>query len=420
MLIKLFVENYRVFSSEVTLSLEADLRTKKFRSNIITNSQANIIKSLAVFGPNNTGKTCLLQAMRDFKSVLLNQNPKLQPNLFSSSPIVKLGAEFLFEEKRYRYHFKFDTNKKVFEEEFFAQYQSDKYNNLSQKEFFYRNVLTQKVESSDKELEKVMNLSSKDNILIHTLNTSNLPLLEHAKRVLKKFADTITVLSTHGINPDITIELLKNPNTHLSKQIVTLIKNADLDIEDFKYDDTLNSHLKIEMDDENLKEKGIQMEKIVDILKLTSIHKGKKLPSIIFDSLGTKRIVSLAGYIVQKLNQGGILLIDELDSGLHFKLTRAIVSLFNSIENNKAQLIFSTHDASLLDTKTLFRKEQIWFTDKDDSEVYLYALSDFTSQNSGLRAEGDVYEYYSKNLLGALPDPSLIDILLLKDGEANE
>lgn len=88
---------------------------------------------------------------------------------------------------------------------------------------------------------------------------------------------------------------------------------------------------------------------VLDLFKLVSVKKGQQLPSIIFDSLGTKKIVSLAGYLVECLSRGGILIIDELDSGLHFKMTRAIISLFNSSVNEHAQLIFSTHDVSLLD-----------------------------------------------------------------------
>ena len=87
------------------------------------------------------------------------------------------------------------------------------------------------------------------------------------------------------------------------------------------------------------------------------------------------RIVSL----VEHLNKGGCLFIDELDSGIHFKLSRAIVSLFNSSLNDKAQMVITTHDSSLLDIKTLFRKEQLWFTDKDQNQTYLYSLSSFTA-----------------------------------------
>jgi hypothetical protein len=157
------------------------------------------------------------------------------------------------------------------------------------------------------------------------------------------------------------------------------------------------------------------------MFKLTSIHKGKSLPSIIYDSLGTKKIVSLSGYLVECLNKGGCIFMDELDSGIHFKLSRAIVSLFNSSLNNKAQLVFTTHDAGLLDIKTLFRKEQLWFTDKDQKQVYLYSLSSFTAQNSGIRLDSNLYDHYSKGLIGALPDPSLIDMLIeRKNGNCDE
>ncbi|NCU27703.1 ATP-binding protein, partial [Candidatus Nomurabacteria bacterium] len=262
-------------------------------------------------------------------------------------------------------------------------------------------------------LRDVINLSSKDNILINTLDASEFPLLQEAKDVLRGFAESITVLSMQSLQPYKTIEMLKDQNCKEAKQIVELIKHADLDIDDFRYDEKFAENISIEIDEEDQKAKGIHnIDKLVEMFKLASIHKGKSLPSILFDSLGTKKIVSLAGYLVEHLNKGGCLFIDELDSGIHFKLSRAIVSLFNSSLNDKAQMVITTHDSSLLDIKTLFRKEQLWFTDKDQNQTYLYSLSSFTAQNSGIRLDSDLYDHYSKGLLGALPDPSLIDMLI--------
>ena len=136
------------------------------------------------------------------------------------------------------------------------------------------------------------------------------------------------------------------------------------------------------------------------------------LPSIKFDSTGTKKIVWLASYIVEALGQGKTLLLDELDSGLQFKLSRALISLFNNLINTSAQLICTTHDVSLLDIKTLLRKDQIWFTDKDMQQAYLYPLSLFTAKDSGVRSDGDLLGKYSMGMFGALPDPSLVEALL--------
>jgi uncharacterized protein len=422
MILKFMIENFQAFSTEVELNLEADLRTKKFQSNIIMNLQGNSVKTAAIYGPNNTGKTCLLNAINAYRAVLLSKSFNFSSNLFTESSVLKIGSVFLWDEKRYLYTFKYDTKMKTFVEEEFVHIIVDQYGNETKGDFFYRNADTKIANSSCEKLKDVINLSSKDNILINTLDATEFPLLQVAKNVLRGFAESITVLSMQSLQPYKTIEMLKDRTSFEAKQIVELIKNSDLDIEDFKYNEKLSTNITIEADDEVQKAKGIyNIDKFVEMLKLTSVHRGKQLPSIIFDSLGTKKIVSLAGYLVECMNKGGCLFIDELDSGIHFKLSRAIVSLFNSSLNNKAQLVFSTHDASLLDIRTLFRKEQIWFTDKDQKQVYLYPLSAFTAQNSGIRLESDLYEHYSKGLLGALPDPSLIDMLIRqKNGNCDE
>ena len=106
------------------------------------------------------------------------------------------------------------------------------------------------------------------------------------------------------------------------------------------------------------------------------------------------------------------MIIDELDNSLHFKLTRAIISMFNNELNQKAQLICTAHDVSLLDNKKLLRKEQIWFTHKDDSQVYLYALSEYTAGKDGIRDTSDLIEKYKKGVFGAMPEPDLFGTLM--------
>ena len=110
-------------------------------------------------------------------------------------------------------------------------------------------------------------------------------------------------------------------------------------------------------------------------------------------------------------------MIDELDSSIHFKLTRAIVAMFNNELNTEAQMIFTVHDINLMDCKKMFRKEQIWFVHKDVDGVYVYSLADFTAQQ-GVRDTTDRVEKYRKGALGALPEPELIQSLLSIKGNA--
>jgi AAA15 family ATPase/GTPase len=174
--------------------------------------------------------------------------------------------------------------------------------------------------------------------------------------------------------------------------------------------------LKVELDNNagsSPEEKILSVkENMLDQLCLVSVHKGVSMPSMLIDSTGTKKIVALASFIIEALEKGRVLVVDELDSSLHFKLSRAIVALFNNELNINGQLIFTAHDISLMDCKKLFRKEQIWFIYKNQDNVYVYSLKDFTAREHGVRDTSDIIELYKKGVFGALPEPDLIENLL--------
>ncbi len=198
----------------------------------------------------------------------------------------------------------------------------------------------------------------------------------------------------------------------MQEKVVAFIKNADLYMDNFEYANMDQVPLDIDVHGEKPDEKALNFkESIIDQLRLVSTYKGVPVPSMIFDSTGTKKIAALASYIIEGLSQGRILIVDELDSSIHFKLTRAIVALYNNELNSTAQLIFSVHDINLMDCKKLFRKEQIWFVHKDADGVYLYSLAEFTAQQ-GIRDTTDLIEKYRKGVLGAVPEPDFIQSLL--------
>ena len=413
MLLKFTIENFEVFQKPVELSMEANLHTRKFLSNVIQSSQGNALKALAIYGPNNTGKTCTIEAIVAYRDVLLNRPFRFSANVFSGSNVVRLGAEFLSDGTRFTYSFDYDTNAEAYQREHFGRIEIDEYGNRKEIVYFERDTQSKTSYSIDDKLRDIIGLSSKDSILIYAFDTSDFPLLDEAKRVLRKLADSIVFLNMNQISPLKTIEVLKKPDTIEAKKVVSLIKAADLDIDDFRYAESIEIEFKSDDDkDERLKKAIQNADQLMDQLRLISVHRGKPLPSIKFDSSGTKKIVALASYIVEALEKGKILIIDELDSGLQFKISREIISLFNNYINASAQLICTTHDVSLLDIKTPFRKDQIWFTDKDIHQAYLYSLAQFTAEKDGVRSESDIIDKYSKGAFGALPDPSLVEALL--------
>lgn len=113
----------------------------------------------------------------------------------------------------------------------------------------------------------------------------------------------------------------------------------------------------------------------------------------------------LAGPVLNILRKGLTLIIDELDTSLHTLLVRELVRLFHRPEINTdgAQLIFTTHDTSLLDAPDLFRRDQVWFVEKDlDQTSALVRLSEFSPRKNEALERG-----YLMGRYGGVPFLSL-------------
>ena len=145
--------------------------------------------------------------------------------------------------------------------------------------------------------------------------------------------------------------------------------------------------------------------------------KGKKLTRVFFmhpssdngedvsleldeESAGTRKLFALAGPWLDILDNGFVLFVDELDTSLHPLLVRFLLSLLHNPETNRhdAQLVFATHDKTVLD-QTLLRRDQVWFIEKDkENASRLYPLSDYKPRKGEALQKGYLYGRY-----GALP-----------------
>jgi len=133
------------------------------------------------------------------------------------------------------------------------------------------------------------------------------------------------------------------------------------------------------------------------------------------ESSGTKKFFAISGPLLDVLENGYTLVVDELDSKLHPNLVGKIVSLFNSKEfnPNNAQLIFNTHNTNLLSAE-LFRRDQIWFIEKNKyAEAKLYSLADFKSDN--VRKTEAFEDNYIRGKYGSIPYLGFFDSDLLKE-----
>lgn len=140
------------------------------------------------------------------------------------------------------------------------------------------------------------------------------------------------------------------------------------------------------------------------IAELNLVHRDNQGKAVVFDfkdeSDGTKNLFSFAGPWLDTLDNGHVLVIDEIHDNLHPKLVQFLVKLFHSEKTNpnNAQLVFTTHETSILNSE-MFRRDQIWFCDKDASKsTQLFPLTDFSP-----RTRENLEMAYLAGRFGALP-----------------
>ena len=132
MIIDIRAKNCFVFEEEISFSMKADMRNKKFASNVHRENNFNVLKTVGVYGPNNVGKTCLVKCIRAIKNVLLDKKSGLVPNIFSDDEVCQLGVTFLSSGRKFLYDFGYnaETNEYVYES--FSELLKDQYGNENQ------------------------------------------------------------------------------------------------------------------------------------------------------------------------------------------------------------------------------------------------------------------------------------------------
>ena len=414
MLLSLRLNNFMIYNREIEFSMMANMHYSRFPTNVASVNGVHALKTAVLLGPNNTGKTNFVRAVAMMKSVMLNQASGIAPNFFSGNDIVEASISFLENGGEYIFEFRYDAAHEEYIYERFTEVQRDRHKNVKYRTLLLRDIRNKEYAADDELLVNAMKVASRSNLLIYLLDTESFPMLNHIRETIIAFASRIDVVDMNNIPIKKTIDMLKISDED-SKRVAKFVLSADLSLEDFRYAD--DDEVRIVFQETNV-EKPVPQENVLqqaapltDMLHLVSVYHGVPVPSIIYDSTGTKKMAALASYVVSALRDGRILIVDELDNSLHFKLTRAIISLFNNEINENAQLIVTAHDISLLDCHSLFRKEQIWFTHKDQDRAYLYSLADFTASESKTRGASDLVAKYRAGIFGALPDPDLFETL---------
>lgn len=399
MLLEFSVKNFRSFGGEETLNFSAGKGTELIESNTFEfEPNQRIVRTAIIYGPNASGKSNFIKAIHFLQQFVLlssthyqeGQKIPLQPFRLTTQSVLEpseFKIDFMCDQVRFTYHVALNQER-IVTEELYA------YPKKHRQTWFTRNWN----ESSGthdwyygpgfKGEHKSWEQITRTNALY--LSTAVQFNSEQLKPIFQWFRDRLCVLlktspsEETNFNPGLTFQYLKDPTA--KQWIQRFMECADIGIENFQLEEEEKPPLK----------------------KISVKTQHKMLDSeekILFDLLldesdGTQRLFVQAGGWLKALQEGLVLFVDELNLHLHPNIVRYLVELFHNPKTNlkNAQLVFTTHDTSLLDGG-FFRRDQIWFIQKDDAQSSrLYSLLDFKPRKGEAIESG-----YLQGRYGALP-----------------
>lgn len=415
MLIEFRVGNFRSFNELQSLNMTAGSGSEVPDDNTFTVRAAKeheLLRAAAIYGPNASGKSNFIRALEVMEQIVresasgqqrgdklpvvpfrLSKDTELKPSEFD--------VVFIADNVRYRYGFT-ATQERVHEEwleaypKGFAQTwfhrewdkDSRQYRwNYSSTYFFGEKQLWQK--------------STRENALF--LSTAVQLNSEQLQPVFDWFVKKLYTVRMGGWSSAFTASLCEEQD---KVKILDFLHAADISIDDIRVERRPFDPTELPADMPEPTKTIIRSEMDgVEVTDIRTIHKTQDGRSVEFEmadeSDGTRRIFSFAGPLIDSLEKGHIVCIDEIHNSLHPKLVEFLVRLFHSTRTNpnNAQLIFTTHETSVL-TQKLFRRDQIWFCEKDSKHASsLFPLTDFRPR----KGRENLELAYLSGRYGALP-----------------
>ena len=409
MILEVGFNNYKMFKNESIISFKADKRTKYLLTNTVEQNNVATLKALAIYGPNNSGKTKLIALFRIIKNVLKgNENFDCNNKLFGDEAETSIYIIYnnLDNNGWIKYEWTYDSEKKIFVKEKLSTITYYSNGSPFENTIFEKSIFDKRLIVNGEDDSKYLSILPNNKPFLYTINIEEgtFSVLKEWKDSLAKCSDDIEILTMIDVPIQKTIDALKSDDEKKHKFINAFVKAADLSVKGFEY----GNDIKIETNGK-IEEKVLhEYSEVVDTFKLVTTYGNNKVPSLFYDSTGTKKIEAIASYIYEAISEGKILIVDELDNGLHFTLTRAIVSAFNNMVNKKGQLIFTAHDLLLIDCKNLMRKDQIYFVSRKEESSYIMSLKLVTANGDGFREGDSLLKRYNHGDFGPIPLPNFI------------
>ena len=416
MLIEFRFKNFKSFQDDQVLSMVAG-SDKSLPDNVITDKalgKRKLVRSAVLYGANASGKSNLVDAL-DFVQRFVKGSAERKQGAEIPVHLFRLGksddespAEFeiSFIHQGVRYQYGFSVDRKRVHEEWLIAYPKG----LPQK-WFERSPSLDSLESEwyfgpqlKGEKKRLVSVTRPDVLFLSVAATFDHKQLSEVYRWFSYYLRVIQYDPAFALS----FEQLTARGVAEDKDFKTLMQNllqlADLGIADLSVEKTplTEASLPFGVFSEKFRSSLLEWENFdVQIWHRARDRTGSGVSfSLEDESLGTRRLFAMGYPWLHTLGEGFTLVIDELDTSLHPVLVRNLVDSFHNLDLNSqnAQLVFNTHDTTLLDS-SLFRRDQVWFVEKDNAGAsHLYPLLEFSPRKNEALAKG-----YLQGRYGALP-----------------
>lgn len=412
MLLQFSIKNFRSIKEKIILDFRTTGYSEHSDAKFKINSTTQLLKTIGIYGPNASGKSSIIRGLNLFQKIVLESynnslsEPYLKytPYYLSKESInapTEFAMDFVLGKKMYRYKFSYLASQ-IVEEELFSLKVRDE----AEIPLFKRKKSIIRLFGINKEFSFLTSKTKRNVLFLSVLALNNNQLANDITEFLREDINTF-----HGTNNDTSEYTLKKmrQDPEWKEKMIDLIQQADLLIEDFVIEEvTLSEKEKLSLPEPwrslaNSEEGSRVVSKI--IRTQYSMDDNPKTEKVILDfreeSKGTQEWFWLVSPIIDSLEKGKVLIIDELTASLHPKVARYLISLFNSDRNlNNAQLVFVTHDLTSLDTD-LLRPDQVYFTEKGKiGGTELFSLASFKSIRA---SEPNIEKKYLEGRFGAVP-----------------
>lgn len=413
MLVEFSVQNFRSFYKKVTFSMEAASKNEH-DGHVYSMANQRLLKTSVLYGANASGKSNLFKALVFMKDLVLNSSKESQAgeeikaepfllNTLGRSEPTEMEVILLIGEELYRYGFAAFSHG-IEREWLFLRNTKAKSREIN---LFKREgneiVFVHKRFKEGK--DKIKELLRGNSLFLSLMAQFN---GEISSKIVKSFWDT-NIWNIEAYMPLHTSVLLKDKLIP-SEWVTEFLVKADVGIKNF----SINEEELVPGNVPNSLIVKAGSAKLINLFIQTEHEyydtKDNKFKSEWFDmnkqeSEGTKKFFSLAGLLYYTLKNGARLFIDEIENSLHPQLTKIIIKLFQDQDTNPfgAQMVFTSHNTSTLD-KELFRRDEIWFAEKDNyNSTDLYSLIEYKLPKGKARKDSSYSKDYIRGKYGAIP-----------------